>query len=255
MRLLATRRQSGRIEQGPSGPGRPVARPEHRDVAFFQYRQLRSGDLINVTIQNLSRLGAAGVALFAVSVVVMHAVQPELSPNDMAISYYLNGRLGGVLSAGLISLGIGSLSLAVALRRRLSDTGAGAGVWLLGLWGVGCIIGGVFPPDPPGHWDEPPSVAGMIHGGAAMVAFVAFPIAAWLLSRKVTTLAQRSIAHRPLALLCACALVVFFVCLAPAFANRPPYALGLVERILVALYAAWLVAVSGSIGARTGRAS
>ena len=77
-------------------------------------------------------------------------------------------------------------------------------------------------------------------------------------SRKVATLTERSIAHRPLAplaLLCAGALVVFFVCLAPAFSNHPPYALGLVERILVALYAAWLVALSGSISAWIGRAS
>ena len=90
----------------------------------------------------------------------------------------------------------------------------------------------------------------MIHAGVAMMAFVAFPIAAWRLSRKVAALTERSIADRPLAPLAhlsAGALVVFFVCLAPVFSNRPPYALGLVERILLVLYAAWLAAANRTI--------
>jgi hypothetical protein len=188
-----------------------------------------------------ARLGVGGVGLFIASVVFLHVAQPELSPVDMAVSYYMNGRLGWLLGLGLISLGVGSLSLAIGLRRLLAR--AGAGIWLLVVWGVGCIIGGVCPPDPPGHWDEPPSVSGMIHGGVAMVAFVVFPMAAWLLSRRVATHAEHSTARRlmtPLAGLCAMSLLVFFACLAPAFSTRPPYALGLVERTLLVFYAGWL---------------
>jgi hypothetical protein len=107
-------------------------------------------------------------------------------------------------------------------------------LWLLSAWGIGAIVGGIFPPDPPGHWDEPSSLSGMIHGIAAMIAFVAFPPGAWLLSRSFVT--------RALAIGCALTLVVFFVCLAPVFSNRPPYALGLIERLLLLLYVAWLAA-------------
>ena len=201
-----------------------------------------------VRVESFARAGVAGVGLFAASVVFMHAAQPELSPVDMAVSYYMNGRLGGVLGLGLVSLGTGSLGIAVALRALLAHRGAG--IWLLVVWGLGCIIGGVFPPDPPGHWNEPPSVSGMIHANVAMVAFVAFPAAAWLLSRRAGTFAGGSAAVRPLqplAILCAVALIVFFVCLAPVFANRPPYALGLVERVLIVVYAGWLVAAAVSV--------
>jgi hypothetical membrane protein len=218
---------------------------------FFNTCDPLSDDLNRMArAESFARTGAAGVGLFIASVVFMHAAQPELSPVDMAVSYYMNGRLGWVLGVGLVSLGTGSLSLAVGLRRLLARRGAG--VWLLVVWGLGCIICGVFPPDPPGHWDEPSSASGMIHGNVAMVAFVALPAAAWLLSGKVAALAEMSAAIRllrPLAILCAAALVVFFVCLAPVFANRPPYALGFVERVLIVLYCGWLVAVGVSVTA------
>jgi hypothetical protein len=95
----------------------------------------------------------------------------------------------------------------------------------------------------------------MIHGGAAMVAFVAFPVAALLLSRRIRTAAARTSTTRmlvPLAVSCAAALVVFFVCLIPVFSNRPPYALGLVERIVLALYGGWLIAASASVASDAG---
>jgi len=41
-------------------------------------------------------------------------------------------------------------------------------------------------------------------------------------------------------------LLAFFVCLVPVFADRPPFALGLVERVLLALNLGW-VAVASSI--------
>lgn len=199
--------------------------------------------------QALAQTGVAGVGLFVVSVLVLHVVQSDLSPRDMAVSYYLNGRFGWILGLGLVSLGVGSISLAAALRTQVAPSRAGAGFWLLVVWGLGAIVGGLFPPDPPGHWDQPPSLAGLIHGVAAMVAFLAFPIAACLISRRLPARCDSSVARLlfPLAVSCAVALVVFFVCLFPVFSNRPPYALGLIERVLLALYAGWLVALGVSV--------
>jgi len=190
---------------------------------------------------HLARASLVCVGLFASSVIVMHVVQPELSPVHMAVSYYMNGRLGWMLGAGLVLLGLGSLALAFAVRTRARSK---AGWCLLTVWGVGAIVGGIFPPDPPNHWDEPSSVSGMIHGVAAMIAFLAFPFGAWLLSR--------TIVERALAISCVVALVVFFFCLAPVFANRPPHVLGLIERLLLVLYLAWLAATA-SAGASVPR--
>lgn len=187
--------------------------------------------------------GFAGVCWFAVSVALMHGIQPDLSPTDDAVSYYMNGPLGWILGLGLVGLGLGSLCLVVAIRRMSGAARSRFGWWCLAAWGVGATIGGVFPPDPRGHWGEPPSIPGMIHANVAMIAFLAFPLAAIRLS---SSLGQASGSRgirawlRGLALGSAATLVVFFVCLAPVFSGRAPYALGLVERVLLAAYIAWL---------------
>lgn len=93
-----------------------------------------------------------GVAICAAAIVLMHVVQPTLNPVDVAVSYYLNGRLGAALGIGLVALGIGSLGLAAGLRATLDRSGANAGWWLLVVWGGGCIVGGIVPPDPYGQW-------------------------------------------------------------------------------------------------------
>ena len=201
-------------------------------------------------IDQFHRVSVAGAGLFVASVGLMHAVQPELSPVDMAVSYYMTGRLGWALGAGLIFLGIASLSLALGFRHCLTPAGAGAGLWLFVVWAIGVIICGLFPPDPPGHWDEPPSVSGMIHGVVALIALLAFSPAAWLLSRRLAGLPHQRLDARileSLAILCALCLLAFFVCLMPVFANRAPYALGFVERVLLALNVGWLVIAAVSI--------
>ena len=199
-----------------------------------------------MTARQARSFGQAAVAatvLFTAIVLFMHVVQPELSPRDLAVSYYMNGRLGWVLGLGLVVLGIGSLGLAAALRERLAGTRTRTGLGLLFVWAAACTVGGLFPPDPPGHWDEPPSTGGMIHGLAGVMAFLALSPAAWLLSRSIGRTQPKTGAARALGVLSVlsiAALATFFLCLAPAFANRPPYALGLVERVLLAVDVAWL---------------
>jgi hypothetical protein len=191
----------------------------------------------------LVRLCFAGLVLFTLSTLLMHVVQADLSARDDALSYYMNGELGWVFGLGLVALGAGSIALVAAITGVLGVSGTRAGRWLLALWGIGAVIGGIFPPDPMGHWDQPPSISGMIHGGAAMVAFLAFPIAALLLSGPLGRFSGSAFLHRILtgtAVASLAALLIFFVCLAPVFSNRPPFLLGLVERVLIVSYMAWI---------------
>ncbi len=188
----------------------------------------------------------AGLAVFALAAALMHAVQ-DLSPVDHALSYYMNGRLGWVFGLGLVALGAGSIALLAAITKLPGALGAKVGRGALALWGAGAAIGGIFPPDPMGHWDEPPSMSGIIHGSVAMVAFLALPVAALRLSRLLGTFSGSPLLKPVLggtAAASLASLLIFFACLAPVFSNRPPFLLGLVERILITVYIGWIASAA-----------
>ena len=222
------------------------------ELGEIEKRQDRTAGSARIT--SLAWAGVAGTVCFAASVVLMHIIQPDLSPFNEAVSYYMNGRFGWVLGLGLVSLGAGSLCLYWAIRRA-GAVGARLGSWCLALWGAGAAIGGIFPPDPRGHWGEPPSVAGMIHANVAMIAFLLFPIAAVLLSKEVGQLSRSSnlqVLLRVLALSSSLMLLIFFASLVPIFVHRAPFLLGLTERLLLAAYLAWLATAAMSVlGAAT----
>jgi hypothetical membrane protein len=189
----------------------------------------------------------AAVVTFALAVLTLHVVQPGLSPRDEAVSYYVHGPFGWLLTVGLMALGIGSLSLVFGLAHILGGRWAAIGRWLVGVWGLGVLLGGVFRADPPGHWNEPPSLAGMIHGNAAMLAFLALPLGALCLARTFRQddrwRAEGSL-FLGLAVAAGISLILFMASLVPVFVRPgPPILLGLSERVLLATYAAWLMAV------------
>jgi len=197
----------------------------------------------------------AGVVLFTGACLLLHILEPGLDPIQDAVSYYMNQPSGWILTLGLIALGVGSMSLGVAVGRTSLDATSTAGRRLLFVWSIGVLVGGIFRPDPMGHWDRPPTFSGIAHGGAALAAFLAFPAAAILLSPSLSRVAGLSRCLRPLAIAAAACLVVFFLCLAPGLQNRPPYVLGFVERILLALIVAWLALAGRSVMGVSGKKS
>jgi hypothetical membrane protein len=197
------------------------------------------------------RVASAGVSVFVMVVIALHILQPGLDPRTEAVSYYVHGPFGWLLTVGLIALGIGSLSLVVGLVRTLVGRWAGTGRWLVCIWGAGVLLGGVFRADPAGHWNEPPSLAGMIHGNAAMLAFMALPIGALFLARTFQQderWRREARLLRGLAFAAGMSLILFMASLVPVFVRPgPPVLLGLSERVLLAVYAGWLAAVGVGI--------
>jgi hypothetical protein len=173
----------------------------------------------------------------------LHVVQPELSPLTEAMSYYVHGAYGWLLTVALLSIGVSSLALTVGLATLVHGKLASVGLCLLAVWSIGTILGGMFPADPPGNWDKPPTVAGAIHGIAAIVAITAFSPAAVLISRSVrkARISGMDFLLTALAAASVVSFIAFFGSLLPVFLRPgPPVLLGLTERILLAVYAAWI---------------
>lgn len=115
---------------------------------------------------------ACGLAapLFVVVTLVEGALRPDYESWHRFGSELALGDRGWIQIANFVVTGVLVLAFAVGLRRALErERGAAAAPALAGLFGLSCIIGGVFPTDPkPGYpagsmgVDEP-SMAGAIH--------------------------------------------------------------------------------------------
>ncbi len=136
------------------------------------------------TRRTLGALGIAGILWFALTFLAMHVIQPELDPLRALGSEYANGRLGWLMSLGFVMAGLGTLALAVGLRRSLPDARRiGLATGLLAVAALGFVGSGVFPTDIP---LEDGTVGytfnGKMHAIAGLVLFAPLITAAFLLA-------------------------------------------------------------------------
>lgn len=195
-----------------------------------------------------------GLALSLIGFAVADSINPDWSPAEAMISHYVHAPRGGwLIPIGTLVMAVasGTLTWLVAAYTR----GGRAGLALLGVWTAGLLVAGGFPTDPPGKWENPPTMAGTVHGVAALLAFAALPAAAVVLSR----VWRRDPRWRPvaggLAVTAALSVVAFLLFLitffdvqgGPALAVGPwSTVAGLAERVMVWADAGWLaVAAAG----------
>jgi hypothetical protein len=153
------------------------------------------------------------------------------------ISELVLGRYGFVQTAAFLLSGCGILALAFALWHLTERSwGTSLGVLLIGVYGMGAILVGIFPTDrvdsQAGVWSQSPT--GMIHAIVALISFIcgilAMFVLAWALRRQR---GWRSLALWS-ALLAGAALALFLG------QNEGPR-VGLLQRLLVTVISAWLI--------------
>jgi hypothetical protein len=196
-----------------------------------------------------------GLTLPLIGFAVADLINPDWSPFEAMISHYVHAARGGWL------IPIGTLVMAVAsgtltwLAAAYTRVGR-AGLALLGVWTAGLLVAGGFPTDPPGQWDKPPTMAGTLHGVAALLAFATLPAAAVVLSR----VWRRDPRWRPVAgglavttALSVVAFVLFMITFfdvqdGPSLAVGPwATVTGLAERVMVWAYVGWLAVAAGGL--------
>ncbi|SCL18905.1 Protein of unknown function [Micromonospora rhizosphaerae] len=147
-------------------------------------------------------LALGGIALAAVLAVLGHLeVNDDLSPWSLTVSDFAVSDRGGLIDTAMLVLAAATAVLIPALRRpdapvsagpagsrpstgRGGSAGPGAGArgWamvLLAAWVAGLVTAAVVPTNEPGL---PMDTAAYLHRYASVVAFVALPLAGWLLA-------------------------------------------------------------------------
>ncbi|GII91509.1 DUF998 domain-containing protein [Sinosporangium siamense] len=123
----------------------------------------------------LTTVGFTAIATGGVAMLTLHA-GTDLSPLHNLISEYAFEAEGWLLEASLTLLGLGAVLFGLVAFRRGTDTPVAL---LVSLWGLCMFLVGLFPTDAPGL---PLSFSGGVHRYAALVAFLAMPVAGLLIA-------------------------------------------------------------------------
>jgi hypothetical membrane protein len=211
----------------------PTREAETVSTSASHQEARRLGLLASVTI--------VGLAFFAATALLLPIVS-EYSLTADYISELAIGRYGYLQTAAFFAAGLGTLSLAVGVREATRGSwGSGLGSALVGLYGVGLILAGIFPTDkidPAGRVVLPTS-AGTVHMVASALAFVLVIAGMFVLSRTF----KRDARWQPIwpwSLVLALATLIGVIVAAP---SEGPW-VGLIQRSYIGTIILWQVFVA-----------
>lgn len=127
-----------------------------------------------MSVSRFGVIGVAGAVYFAATGVVLHFIKSDIDPLQITISEYALGQFGWLMTAAFLVVGVGTLSLALGLRRSLAPgKRVATSVVLMALAGLGFIVSGIFEADP--------DAEASIHDLAGLLLFLAVIIGAFVL--------------------------------------------------------------------------
>lgn len=186
--------------------------------------------------------GATTIVVFVVVVLVEGARRPGYDPTYHTGSELELGPGGWIMRGAFLLAGAGMLAFAVGVFKALDSS---VGAILLGASGLGSVIAGVFPPDPvrgypPGASTRPPleglSVRARVHDATGPLMFLSLVGACLALTGRLSS---------PWDAYTIMTAVVGFGMLIWTFVayKRDASNLGLVQRVFIAVFYAWIVAI------------
>jgi len=195
--------------------------------------------------KQLGTIGMIGIGWFVVAVLALHVIEPDFSPVDDFISDYANGDYGWLMQSAFFGAGVGTIAIALGLRKTLlPGKRVTASVVLLLLAGIGYLLA-ISKTDPTGVTEA--TTAGTVHILGSMLIFFSLLISAWML-RGVF---KRDPAWAPFARTQMWFAIAYTVTMFTNFATPEDGPVGLTQRIFVPVMMAWLATLAWSIHRNT----
>lgn len=178
-----------------------------------------------------------GASVFsAAAIASLHWLQTDLAPSERAISEYVHGPYGFLMTATFFSQSLGSLALAAGVMREgLKQRRALVGSILFILSAAGAAVAGIYPADSASPL--PQTRAGTIHAAAGLIRFLSLAVALPLLSSALGMHPQYRKAAKVLTPLAMLFVITFLVSIF-VFANTGLFGLG--QRGFIAILLIWM---------------
>jgi hypothetical protein len=206
---------------------------------------------IEAVPRSAARVSFASATAFAVLLVALHFVKPELDPSWHFISEYAIGDYGWMMVLAFISLSVSYVGLFVAVRSQLRTVAGRIGLALLLVSALGLAVAAAFTTDPVTVSPDAVTTEGRIHNLGGTLGF-AMPFATALVGWKLARHPAWSSARRPVLLATGLALVAFvvsFAWLGVVVAQSggtfgPGVPAGWPGRFEILAYSAWVMVVA-----------
>ena len=194
---------------------------------------------LGATSRAAARLTCASAVAFMVLLTTLHVISPEFDPAWRMVSEYALGDYGWILTLMFLSVAASCVALVFAIRSSIQTIGGKIGLGFLIASAIGMTMAAVF------DWQHD------LHAVASLIGVPSFPVAAMLISRDLVR-SQTWSSARPLllwtanlpwitTLLMIATVVVGLSASGGQFG--PGVLVGWPNRLVLAAYAAWLIAV------------
>ena len=173
----------------------------------------------------------ACLCFFVAVVATLPWLQPGYDIVSQAISETALGRLGWLQDVAFCVLGVGTVSLALVLRRT---TPSRVGPALLVVAGLLDVVSALFHTTLPG---QPRTTASYVHQGAGMATFVLTIVSIFVMARAFRRTTAWAGFARP-SLVWGCVSALCFVVLGP---KNFPHDFGITQRTMAASFISWML--------------
>lgn len=180
------------------------------------------------------------VSFTAIAILIMHILQPDKNPAVNAISEYVHGRYGALMTSTFFVQSIGSIAVAMlAMRMRPKKRKALIGGVFFIIAALGSALAGLFPADQISQTSL--TSTGIIHTVGGLMRFISLAVTLPLLSSVLKKNERWQKQGRTLNILGILFVVIF---LGTIFVLAPMNLFGLGQRIFITIVLAWMVIVS-----------
>ena len=122
--------------------------------------------------KTIGLLSLCGHLLFAAAFLLLHVLRPDKSVMSSFTSEYAAGDFGWIMTIGFFAVTAGALFLIIGLLQQFKASRTS--LVSLSTWCIAMFLTGLFKTDLPG---AAPTPQGLIHGIAALLAFICLGIA------------------------------------------------------------------------------
>lgn len=185
----------------------------------------------------------AGVLYFALTIIALHVLRPDLNPISHFTSEYAVGPYSFLMTSAFLSMSLASFALVIGLYQTVLPPARSLfGLGLLGIWAIGVLIAMIFPVDPDG---APQTLSGTIHQTAGPLTFLCLSVGALLVSWRLNHDAKWSSLYRP-ELILSFIMLVAFIATAFSFATGSGFG-GVAQRIVLGGLVAWMLLIASKL--------